>query len=197
MLPDRIGDSDYRDLLVRLVPEEVSRIAALAEKLRAMAPSSAPNVPVSLQGVLQSVVALQRSRSSVNNIRIDLEIDSSLPSIAGDQNRLIQLFTNLIQNAVDASPQNSRVLVRATEDHTNVTVDVVDEGNGIADAILERMFEPFLTTKSTGMGLGLSISREIAEAHKARLILENRQDHPGAAAQVVFSSAVSSKPSPT
>jgi signal transduction histidine kinase len=154
-----------------------------------MAPSSAPNVPVSLQGVLQSVVALQRSHSSVKNVRIDLDIDSSLPSIAGDQSRLIQLFTNLVQNAVDASPQHSRVLVQAVDDHPNVTVHIVDEGSGIAAEILERMFEPFLTTKPTGMGLGLSISREIAEAHKARLILANRQDHTGAKAQVIFSAS--------
>jgi signal transduction histidine kinase len=155
-------------------------------KLRAMAPGATPVRPVSLQDILQNVVTLQRSRVHSPEVNISLKVDDSLPLVAGDRDRLVQLFTNLVQNAVEASPQGGSIYVTASTSGSTVSIEVVDNGLGLTPEIQERLFEPFLTTKSSGMGLGLSICREIADAHKARLTLENREDHPGVRAAVLF-----------
>jgi signal transduction histidine kinase len=188
MLPDRLDDHDYRDLLMNLVPSEISRIASLAEKLRAMAPGSPVSYPVDLKALLEKVVALQRTRLNGKRISIHLDIDEDPPHIAGDHDRLVQLFTNLIQNAVDATVDTGDIHVRATAQDSSVIVEIMDSGTGLAPELHERLFEPFLTTKSSGMGLGLSICREIAEAHRAKLILEDRKDQLGVRAEVTFPS---------
>jgi signal transduction histidine kinase len=186
MLPDRLEDPDYRELLMNLVPSEISRIAALAEKLRAMAPGPPASRPVALETLLNNIVALQRTRLNGRPITIHLDIDESSPHVAGDHDRLVQLFTNLIQNAVDATVDAGDIHVRAAVKDEMVVVEVLDSGTGLAPQMRDRLFEPFLTTKSSGMGLGLSICREIAEAHRARLILEDRKDQRGVRAEVIF-----------
>lgn len=186
MLPDRLDDSDYRQLLVTLVPGEVARISALAEKFRAMAPGTSPRGAVDLGHLLHNIVTLQSSRLSGRSLELSLSVASDLPAISGDHDRLVQLFTNLIQNAIDASPPGGHIAVRVQASDSNVIAEVVDEGTGLSSEIEDRLFEPFLTTKPAGMGLGLSICREIAESHNARLILENREGHVGARAEVVF-----------
>jgi signal transduction histidine kinase len=186
MLPDRLGDSDYRQLLVTLVPAEVARIAALAEKLRAMAPGASSRTSMDLGQLLHNLIALQHSRLRDRALELSLHIEPDLPMIFGDHDRLVQLFTNLVQNAIDASPTRAHIEVHARSLDSTIVVQVLDEGSGLSSEIEDRLFEPFLTTKTTGMGLGLSICREIAEAHNARLILENRDDRRGAKAEVVF-----------
>src|SRR5262249_35430178 len=95
MLPDRLDDADYRQLLVTLVPGEVARIAALAEKLRAMAPGATARRPIDVGQLLQNILSLHRSRLTDRRIDLSVSIDPGLPLIYGDHDRLVQLFTNL------------------------------------------------------------------------------------------------------
>jgi signal transduction histidine kinase len=186
MLPDRLDDADYRQLLVTLVPGEVARIGALAEKLRALAPGHTPQRPIDLQPILQNIVTLQQSPLKERALKISLISDPDLPMIAGDHDQLVQLFTNLIQNAIDASPAGGQIEVQARTEVSTIEVEVLDQGAGLSSEVQDRLFEPFLTTKPSGMGLGLSICREIADAHHARLTIENRADGRGVKAAVVF-----------
>jgi signal transduction histidine kinase len=136
---------------------------------------------------LKNIVTLQRTRLNGKSISIRLDLSEESPHVAGDHDRLVQLFTNLLQNAVDATIDNGDICIRVLAKNTAIIVEVLDSGTGLAPQLQGRLFEPFLTTKSYGMGLGLSICREIAEAHKARLSLENRTDQQGVRAEVIFS----------
>jgi len=100
--------------------------------------------------------------------------------VSGDRNQLQQVLLNFVINgcdAMDGQEMDRRLLVRTQATaHGNVEVSVADRGAGIPAANLERIFEPFVTTKATGMGLGLAICRSIVEAHGGRLWATNNAD---------------------
>ncbi|HEV8492945.1 MAG TPA: HAMP domain-containing sensor histidine kinase, partial [Candidatus Angelobacter sp.] len=91
--------------------------------------------------------------------------------VAGDAQRIIQVFINLLSNARDASPEQGRVMLESNEDEDSVTVSVTDEGHGIPPELIERILEPFFTTKEPGegTGLGLAMVYSIIEDHSGHM----------------------------
>ena len=106
-------------------------------------------------------------------MRASLELDHSLPPVLVDHVQIQQVVLNLVRNAVEAMEEVERreltIGTRAIPEQGMAEVIVADTGPGIAPELADRLFQPFVTTKATGMGLGLSICREIVEAHHGRL----------------------------
>lgn len=105
----------------------------------------------------------------------------NLPQVLGDRVQLQQVLLNLVLNASEAmsanGPQDRRLSMIATTDaRNNVQISVRDSGTGIPPNLIDRLFEPFVTTKPQGLGLGLSISRSIVAAHGGRLWAQNNSD---------------------
>jgi len=130
--------------------------------------------------------------------RLNAKLDPQLPRILGDATQLRQVVHNLVQNALDAVPeQTARVelvtqAVRGAEgDPQWVRLVVSDNGPGFAEHVLKRAFEPYVTTKAKGTGLGLAVVKKIADEHRARLKLSNL---PTAGAQVSLSFSLLVKP---
>jgi len=177
MLPDRFDDPEYRDTAVRLLPLEVSRIVRLADRLRLMAPSEGGKLSVvSIPPLLHDIVAIHSPTAEEQQVKIELRCPDELPKIQGDPGQLVQLFVNLLRNAVEAMPDGGTVTIGADRTPSRVGADsivvrVIDEGSGIDPAVRAKIFDPFFTTKPSGTGLGLSICREIADFHRARLAL--------------------------
>ena len=111
-----------------------------------------------------------------SGVRVILELDRTLPLILVDGVQIQQVVLNLVRNAIEAMEDCDRrnlvIGTRASRDMAEVTIS--DTGPGIAPELAERLFQPFVTTKKTGMGLGLSICREIVEAHNGRLTTSSR-----------------------
>ena len=126
--------------------------------------------PVSLNGVVQDVLALVHSDSESRHVHIDCELDPSLPTVQGDRVQLSQVLLNLILNAMDAvvglTQERRRVFVGTSRNGKSaIELYVADNGDGVPADGVSRIFEPFYTTKETGMGMGLAISRAIVERH--------------------------------
>jgi signal transduction histidine kinase len=111
--------------------------------------------------------------------RVTLAVDADLPQVSGDPERMAQLWVHLLDNALRFSPESSPVILRARSRGRECLVEVADRGVGIAEADVQRIFEPFcqvgrdlLTEKTGGTGLGLSLARHIAQRHGGRIEVE-------------------------
>ena len=198
LLPDRFEDPEYRDTAVRILPMEVARIVRLADRLRLMAPSEGGKLSiVSIPPLLHDIVAIHSPAAHEQHVKIELHCPDDLPKIHGDPGQLVQLFVNLLRNAVEAMPQGGTVTIEADRSKNRVSADsvivrVLDEGLGIDPGVRPKIFDPFFTTKPSGTGLGLSICREIADFHRARLALLPRSLlEGGTIAKVEFPSLAS------
>jgi signal transduction histidine kinase len=136
-----------------------------------------------LNEVTTEVIALSLTDLQGNRIILQLELAANLPLITGDRVQLQQVTLNLLRNASDAmvgiEDRPRHLLVKTEQDGDNqARLSVQDAGCGVGPQEFERLFEPFYTTKSSGMGIGLSISRSIIERHSGRLWAEPN-DGPG------------------
>jgi PAS domain S-box-containing protein len=130
-----------------------------------------------LNEAINEVIALARSAMTENGVSVEARLEEALPAVEGDRVQLQQVVLNLILNAVEAMgaiETRGRELSISTERSriNGVVVAVRDSGPGIAPQYLERVFEAFYTTKSSGMGMGLSICRSIIDAHGGHLWVE-------------------------
>jgi PAS domain S-box-containing protein len=136
-----------------------------------------------LNEITREVIALSSSELQDNRVILQLELAADLPLVTGDRVQLQQVTINLLNNASDAmvgiEDRPRHLLVRTQQDGDNqVRLSVRDAGCGVNPKEFDRLFEPFYTTKGSGMGIGLSISRSIIERHRGRLWAEPN-DGPG------------------
>jgi PAS domain S-box-containing protein len=162
-----------RQALSRIV-RDGNRASDVIARIRALVTrTDAKRNPLSLNSVVQEVVVLLTSELRRNNITVHTDLADDLPPIQGDRVQMLQVLLNLIMNAIEAMSAvmtRPKPLTLATvSDAAGVTVVVEDCGMGLDEQVLERVFEPFYTTKPQGMGIGLAISRSIIEAHGGRL----------------------------
>jgi signal transduction histidine kinase len=151
------------------VPGEViGRIRALIKKVPERKSS------LDINETILETIALTRSEMERHGISLQTELGNGLPPVWGDRVQLQQVILNLIVNAIEAMSEvneGSRELLIDTSVDTSdgVIVAVRDSGPGLKSESLDRLFDPFYTTKPAGMGMGLSICRSITEAHGGRL----------------------------
>jgi signal transduction histidine kinase len=136
--------------------------------------------PVDINELVSDIVKLLHAEAVTRNIRVSFEPDDNLPPIRGDRVHLQQVMMNLMLNGFDAMseapPDARRLTVRTTNGGGAVQIDVRDAGTGISTEKLSKLFEPFQSTKKDGLGIGLSITRSIVEAHGGRVWAENNHD---------------------
>ncbi len=167
----RIGKA--RQALSRIV-RDGNRASEIIVRIRALLRrTAAEREPLSLNSVVQEVIGLLRTELRRSSIVVCADLAANLPAICGDRVQMQQVLLNLIMNAIEsmsAVMARSRFLEIATvADATGVEVSVGDRGTGVDERVLDRIFEPFYTTKPQGMGIGLAICRSIVEAHGGRL----------------------------
>jgi PAS domain S-box-containing protein len=134
--------------------------------------------PLDVDDLVREVVGFIRPDAAARHVQLNVSVPRDLPPVRGDRVHLQQVLINLIMNGMDAlngaSKRTRRVSVTASLDGAKaVEIAVSDTGEGIPDDKLKRIFDPFFTTKPNGMGVGLSISRTIIDAHGGRFWAEN------------------------
>ena len=178
---DQVDLDEVREIL-REVVEDDKRASEVIRRLRALVRKEPPTLaPLDLGSVISDVVRFVHGDAVRRDGRVSFAVALGLPSVQGDRIELQQVLLNLLVNAFDAMkdcPTREReVSVRAALDGGGmVKVAVRDRGTGVGAGDLDRIFEPFHTTKRDGLGMGLSISRNIIAAHGGRLWAENNSD---------------------
>ena len=137
---------------------------------------------VEINETILEVLGLARAAISQHSVLAKMQLSEGLPPILGDRIQLQQVILNLIMNAIEAMSEMSEgsreLLVSASETESgSVLVAVSDTGPGLSQANSERIFDAFYTTKTSGLGMGLSICRSIVEAHGGRLWAAPNKPH--------------------
>ncbi len=163
---DRLGD------LMSRAAAQAERAGDVIRHLRQFARKGQPERrPENLNTLVEEALALALVGARQAGVRVVVDLDRSLPAAAVDGVQIQQVVLNLVRNAVEAMEAIDRRELRVTTRSSGGRIEILvaDSGPGIAPEIAERLFQPFATTKRSGMGLGLSISREIVEAHDGEL----------------------------
>ena len=188
LLRKELGDearwAEYTDVLLSEV-ERVNRI--IGTLLDLGRPVELRPAPLNLHLLLERVALLSEEMARERGVSIVKRYDPSLPPILADEDRLLQVFHNLVRNAIEAMPGGGRLTLitrlslnplfakvdLGTGMRTMVEVAVADEGDGIPDVIRGKIFDPFFTTKAEGLGLGLALCHRIMEEHKGAIRVES------------------------
>jgi nitrogen fixation/metabolism regulation signal transduction histidine kinase len=162
----------YFDEATRTVLAEVHRIATIVTEFTRFARLPAPQpAEVDLSELVRQVVGLHEVNEE--GARFIVRLEGRPPRVRADRDQIVQVLTNLIQNAIDAvAPLTSAGEIRVTvcaEGASHVGVTVTDNGPGVSTQIAPRLFEPYATTKPNGTGLGLAIAQRIAIDHDGEL----------------------------
>src|SRR5580693_9491459 len=156
-----------------------TRASEVIVRIRSLISKATPEkARVDINKVIEETAALAEGQASRNNVSLILELQPDLPVVLGDRIQLQQVILNLVMSGIEAmtsiTHQPKQLIVRSRlESAGQVLVSVLDCGIGISADVMPRLFEPFFTTRSKGMGMGLPISRSIIESHGGKLWAES------------------------
>ena len=172
---------------------EANRASRVIERIRALLKKAPPELrPLDVNEVIREVLALAHKELTVGGVAVRTELSPEVPTVLADRVQLQQVMMNLIMNAIDAmlviKDRPRTLLIKSARDAEGVLVEVQDSGKGLDPEQASRIFDSFFTTKPDGIGLGLSISRSIVEAHGGHLRAEPGSSH-GAVFQVILPKA--------
>jgi two-component system NtrC family sensor kinase len=171
------GDAEARTLL-RAIGQEVERLSGLSDQYLSMARRKAPEVEESdLGAIVHSAIEFMRPEVEKHRVELVSRIPPELPWVLVDQGQIRQVLFNLVRNAREAMPGGGRVSIEVNQAGEALEVRVSDNGPGVPPEQIERLFDPFYTTKDHGTGLGLAVSRQILAAHGGRLEYAEARPH--------------------
>jgi len=157
---------------------DANRASNVIARLRNLAKKAPPQIePLNINKVIQETLTLTSNEIQSNHAALHTDLADDLPLIPGDRVQLQQVILNLIINALEAMngvAREGRVLrISSAVDQSNaVLIAIYDNGQGLAPDKFDQMFDAFYSTKNAGLGMGLTISRSIVEAHKGRIWAE-------------------------
>ena len=178
-LADKLVDNDKALLhkSVKTIVDQVDALQRLVNEFRDFGRLPQARLEaLDLNHLLQEMMPLYDNDNAL--VPVSWHLAPDLPPVLGDAAQLRQVVHNLIQNAQDASAQSPDPMVQVWSEQSSssqkVRLRILDNGSGFSDAVLQRAFEPYVTTKAGGTGLGLAVVKKIADEHQARIEIKNR-----------------------
>lgn len=174
ILQQRGGD-EYTQTRLELVSGQLQRIRGTLRELTEFSrPASSARARVALGNILEEALNIAKYYKRTRGRIVAPELPSDLPPVLGVRDELVQVFLNLVLNAIDATDRQGRIELTVTACPGGVEVAVRDDGAGIAPEHAERLFQPYFTTKKHGTGLGLFVTRKLVEDHGGRVTFQSR-----------------------
>jgi PAS domain S-box-containing protein len=178
--PDRNAVRVYIDVL----RSELQRLDRIVENFLRFSRPSVPEIkPVDIIALVERVLGLVAFEAAGHGVGIETHLDPKLATVPGDEGQLSQVFLNVIINALQAMPNGGSLAVTSRKDGDWAEVAVKDTGPGIADDIVPHVFDPYFTTRPSGVGLGLAIAHRIVQGHQGSL---DAQSHVGSGTTMII-----------
>lgn len=153
-----------------IIKHEVERLNGLVSDFLQYARPRLPELlPTPLREIVESVVKLANKQAEQVRVKIGMDVADSLPLVLLDAEQMKQVLLNLILNAIEAMPEGGQLTISASQRGEELSLAVRDTGKGIDPAVREKLFSPFVTTKSRGTGLGLAIAHRLVTQHGGRI----------------------------
>ncbi|NOT44688.1 MAG: HAMP domain-containing histidine kinase [Acidobacteria bacterium] len=167
------------DRRLRIVEEQLERVTASVRDLLDRARPTSPTRAIDVGTMLERLADGLAVRAREGGVRVSVDAPAALPTVMADQNRLEMALMNLMTNAIDAMPDGGELRVRASDVGGSVRIEIQDTGVGIPEAIHDRIFEPWVTTKPPGQGtgLGLGITRDVVTQAGGTIGFDSRPGH--------------------
>lgn len=174
-LESKVSEDDPNYQYIHEIKRESKRCKKIVQDLLSYARTPRPTLePTDINGLLQQIVDFAANHTDMRGIKINTMLASGLPAVELDGDQMRQVAINLILNAGGAMPDGGNLTVSSEAvDPTHVRITFSDSGCGIPAESLEKIFEPFYTTKARGTGLGLAITRQIIEQHHGEIHIES------------------------
>lgn len=164
---------DEVETYVTMAHDELKRAARIVSRLRDLSRPTdvGQREPADVNQIVESVLKVSRKDLKNNRIRVVRSLAEDLPHPEVVPDRVKQVLLNLVLNARDAMPNGGELTVRTVYDRqeAEVLITIADEGAGIPDEVIDRLFDPFFSTKEEGTGLGLFVSRNIIQEQGGRI----------------------------
>lgn len=160
---------------VQVMNAELRRIESILNELLFLAkPSPDEYRTCDLNDVLDQVITLMNTEATMKDVILHCARSAVPLTMDCDVNQLKQVFINFIKNSIEAMPEGGEVRIQAAAEHDQAVIRFIDHGCGIPEPVLERLGQPFFTTKDTGTGLGLTVSFAIIESHQGHVTVDSK-----------------------
>ena len=126
--------------------------------------------------IINKAINITKGNANKRNISFQINMDETLDNITVNETNILQVLVNIISNGVEASNNDSKIIINSFSEEDKVCVDVIDEGIGITEADQNKVFDEFYTQKEGGTGLGLSVCKTILNEHGANFSLKNNSE---------------------
>ena len=176
LLHAQATDADVKTTLTGIV-RDINQVESVVSDLMELArPGDLRREPVPLNDVVREALQQVAAQFAYRKIEVEVRLEDGLPLVALDRGRFKQALLNVLVNGAEALHTGGRMSVATARAESSVSVEICDDGVGIPNDIRERVFEPFVSSKPDGVGLGLVNVRSVVEGHGGRITLEAR--HP-------------------
>jgi signal transduction histidine kinase len=175
LLKKKMEKLDPSNAIPDIIVEESERLNNIITDFLNFARPREPNrSPCKVQEVIDKNISYLGTQLAEKGCTVEKQVDGELPEILADSDMLYQAFLNILINAMQAMPGGGKISVGIFSENGDLAVRFEDEGSGIDAEVMDKIWDPFFTTKEKGTGLGLGIVKKLIELHGGDLSIENR-----------------------
>jgi signal transduction histidine kinase len=178
---DDFPDDDRKKEYARIILKETERIERMVKESAALhGLPKGQKIEVDIHSLIDEALAQTADLSKQRRALIERHYNYNLPPVFLNHDNMLVALTQLISNALEAIDDGGKLVIRTSSDDTGLKIEISDNGHGIKEQDLKRIFDPFFTNKRSGAGMGLPLTRTIIDSHQGTISIENRPDRQGA-----------------